>query len=106
MNYYASIAIAIITFLTFSSTSFAQEKDSTITVKVKGITCGTDCNMIKSSVEKIDGISSCTVAKQGTTSSFEIKYNTSKLTEKEIYSAIENTGSCENPSDKPYTIKQ
>lgn len=93
-------------FLALSTHSFAQEKDSIITVKVKGITCETDCNMIKSSVEKIDGITSCAVSKQGTTSSFEIKYNTSVLTEKEIYSVIENTGSCENPSDKPYTVKQ
>ena len=28
------------------------------------------------------------------------------FTEKEIVTAIENTGGCENPNDRPYKVKQ
>jgi hypothetical protein len=41
----------------------------------------------------------------GATSSFEVKYNPKKANIKDIHSAIENTGGCENPNDRPYKVK-
>jgi hypothetical protein len=41
----------------------------------------------------------------GPTSSFEVKYNPAQISLKAIHSAIENTGGCENPNDKPYKVK-
>ncbi|MCG9910702.1 MAG: hypothetical protein MH137_05305 [Flavobacteriales bacterium] len=74
-------------------------------VKVKGITCSTDLKMISANVEKVKGVSSCKAGKQGTTTTFEIKYNPTIATEKDIFSAIENTGSCEKPEERPYKVK-
>lgn len=77
-----------------------------VTIKVKGITCSMDLKMISANVEKVKGVISCKAGKQGTTTTFELKYNPALVTEKEIFAAIENTGSCENPDERPYKIKQ
>lgn len=92
----------------FSQTTSNQTTDSlkTVTVKVKGITCSMDLRMISAHVEKVNGVSSCQAGKQGTTSTFEVKYNPALVTKKDIFEAIENTGSCENPDERPYKIKQ
>jgi hypothetical protein len=42
----------------------------------------------------------------GATSSFEVKYNPTKANLKDIHGAIENTGGCENPNDRPYKVKK
>lgn len=97
------------TNIAFSQTSTTnQTTDSlkTTTVKVKGITCSMDLKMICANAEKVKGVSSCKPGKQGTTTAFEVKYNPTLVTEKEIFSTIENTGSCENPNERPYKIKQ
>lgn len=65
-----------------------------------------DLKMIAANVEKKQGVSSCKPGKQGTTTTFEIQYNPAVVTEKEIFAAIENTGSCENPDARPYKVKQ
>ena len=90
------------------TTTTNQTTDSlkTSTVKVKGITCSMDLKMISANVEKVKGVSSCKAGKQGTTTTFEVKYNPALVTENEIFSTIENTGSCENPDERPYKIKQ
>lgn len=86
----------------------SQNTDSlvTATVKVKGITCSTDLKMISASVEKLQGVTSCKAGRQGTTTSFLIKYNPAVIAPQEIFTAIENTGGCENPDERPYRIKQ
>jgi len=85
-----------------------QRSDSLkiITVKVKGLTCGNDLKTIATNIENILGVSSCKPGKMGATSSFEIIFNTFKVTEKDIHTAIENTGGCENPNDRPYKVKK
>lgn len=85
-----------------------QTNDSlkTATVKVKGINCANDLKTIANNVEKVNGVSSCKSGKQGTTTTFEVVYNPAYVTEKEIFSAIENTGGCENPNDRPYKVKK
>ncbi len=90
------------------STNTIQQTDSvkTLTVKVKGITCSMDLKMISANVEKLKGISSCKAGKEGTTATFEVKYNPALVSEKEIFATIEETGSCENPEERPYKVKQ
>lgn len=108
------LAIIVLTAATQANNALSQTTASNqatdsikiITVKVKGITCSTDLKMISANVQKLKGVSSCQTGKQGTTTTFEIKFNPALVTEKEIYTAIENTGSCENPDERPYKIKQ
>lgn len=105
----AFIALTATTNIAFSQTTNTnQTTDSlkTATVKVKGITCSMDLKMISANVEKLNGVSSCKSGKQGTTTTFEVKYNPALVTEKEVFAAIESTGSCENPNERPYKVKQ
>lgn len=112
---FSNIFVLAITFvLASTATSFAQsapeieqvsDSTKTISTRVKGITCSTDLKMISANVEKLDGVSACKASKTGPTTTFEIAYNPALVTEKEIYSAIQNTGSCENPDERPYKVK-
>jgi copper chaperone CopZ len=113
---FSKIFVLAITFvLASTATTFAQsatEKEQvsdttkTLTTKVKGITCSTDLKMISAKVEKLKGVSTCKAGKTGPTTTFEIAYNPTLVTEKEINAAIQNTGSCENPDERPYKVKQ
>ncbi len=76
------------------------------TIKVKGITCATDVKTIAGNIEKLPGVQRCKADKPGAMTSFELLYNPAKVSEKEIIAAVENTGGCENPSDRPYKVKQ
>lgn len=76
-----------------------------IVIKVKGVTCAMDLKTIASNVEKLDGVSSCKPLKEGAVSTFQVAYNPLKISEKEIYAAVENTEGCENPTDRPYKVK-
>jgi copper chaperone CopZ len=98
--------IVLILCTIFSSNLQAQSNDTTITVKVKGITCSSDLKTIKTNIEKLEGVSECNIGKPGATSKFKIQFNPQLLTEKAIYKAIEGTGGCENPEDRPYKVKQ
>lgn len=105
----AVIALIATTNFAFSQTTSATQQTETvktIDVKVKGITCSMDLKMIAANVEKLEGVSSCKTAKKGTTTTFKINMNAALVTEKEIHAAIENTGSCENPNERPYKVKQ
>lgn len=95
-----------IAFSQTTNTNQTTDSLKTATVKVKGITCSMDLKMISANVEKLNGVSSCKSGKQGTTTTFEVKYSPALVTEKEIFAAIESTGSCENPNERPYKIKQ
>lgn len=85
-----------------------QTADSltTVSMKVRGITCATDVKMIAASVERLPGVSSCRPGKQGASSTFIITYNPYRVSENELAAAIENTGSCENPEERPYKVKR
>jgi copper chaperone CopZ len=77
----------------------------TITVKVKGVTCAGDLKTIATNVEKLSGVTQCKTGKMGATSSFDVSYNPLKVNIKDINAAIESTGGCENPNDRPYKVK-
>lgn len=114
MKFIKSFALALIVMSATSNLAFSQSTDTVqvtdstkvATVKVKGITCSMDLKMISANVEKLMGVSSCKTGKRGTTTTFEVKYNPALVTEKEIFAAIENTGSCEDPDERPYKVKR
>lgn len=114
MKFVKLFVLALIVLTATVNSAFSQTTTSnqtteslkTATVKVKGVTCSMDLKMISTNVEKVKGVSNCKVGKQGTTTTFEVKYNPALVTEKEIFTAVENTGSCENPDERPYKVKQ
>lgn len=85
-----------------------QTSDTTLTVdlKVKGITCSTDLKMISDNVLKLDGVISCVPGKSGPTTSFKITFNPMLVELTEIDQAIEGTGGCERPEERPYKVKK
>jgi copper chaperone CopZ len=78
---------------------------ATTTIKVKGITCAMDLKSIAANVEKVTGVNVCKPGKQGPTTTFEIRYDPARASEKAIHTAIENTAGCQNPNDRPYKVK-
>jgi copper chaperone CopZ len=89
-----------------SAETFKTDSLKSTTVKVKGITCSTDVKTIAGNIEKLPGVQRCKADKPGAVTSFELSYNPARVSEKEIIAAIENTGGCENPNDRPYKVKQ
>ncbi|MCA6445900.1 MAG: heavy-metal-associated domain-containing protein, partial [Chitinophagaceae bacterium] len=84
----------------------SNPNDTTVTVKVSGITCSGDLKMIADNIEKMKGVSSCKqVGKMSTSTSFEIKYDTEKISYAEVVKAIEGTASCDHPDQRPYKVK-
>tara|TARA_A100000171_G_scaffold20501_1_gene18894 strand:- start:9441 stop:9788 length:348 start_codon:yes stop_codon:yes gene_type:complete len=114
MKFSNIFVLAIALMIGSTTVTFAQstekkvqitETTKTLTTKVKGITCSTDLKMISANVEKLEGVTTCKAGKTGPTTTFEIAYNPSVITEKDIKTAIEKTGSCENPDERPYKVK-
>ena len=114
MKFIKSLVWTVIVLTATANIAFSQATASdqtadgltTASVKVRGITCSTDVKMISANVEKVKGVSSCRAGKQGPTTTFVIRYNPAIATEKDVFAAIEDTGGCENPDDRPYKIKQ
>ena len=108
------IILVLIVMTATTNLAFSQSSDTVqltdsakvVSIKVKGITCGMDLKMISANVEKLEGVSTCQTVKQGTTTTFEVKYIPTLVAKKEIYATIEGTGSCENPDERPYKVKQ
>lgn len=91
--------------VTNQETVVALKTTETLTTKVKGVTCSSDLKTIAASVEKLEGVTACITGKAGPTSTFEITYDPAVIKVAAIHAAIENTGGCKNPADRPYTIK-
>ena len=103
------IIIALLVFTAIGNKSFAFNNkpltDSTITIKVKGVTCSNDLKTLSDNVKELKGVSDCKPGKMGPTSVFKITYNPALITTKDIYKAIENTGGCSDPNERPYKVK-
>ncbi|OFY97555.1 MAG: hypothetical protein A3K10_07515 [Bacteroidetes bacterium RIFCSPLOWO2_12_FULL_31_6] len=106
MKLMISITIALLFCVSIASTAKAQTTDTTITVKVTGIGCSSDVKSIGDRIKKLEGVIECNVGKQGTTTSYIIKYNPKVINVEELNSTIENTAGCENPNDRPYKVKK
>ncbi len=106
---FKKLIIAVLVFTAIGNKSFAIDKkplsDSTITIKVKGVTCSNDLKTLADNVKELKGVSDCKPGKMGPTSVFKITYNPALVSTKEIYKAIENTGGCSDPNDRPYKVK-
>ena len=100
-------ASANIAFSQVTATKAVQKtaETKTITVKVKNVTCPVDLKMICDNVEKLEGVSACKVAKKGATTKLDVTM-TSTVKKEDIYAAIENTGTCEDPNDRRYKVKK
>lgn len=104
----------IIVLSTLASTAFTQtaepinsmETEVDVSVKVKGITCAADVEMLSGNIRKLNGIISCVPKKKGPVTTFQIQYQSSLVNIEEIHSAIENTEGCKDPKDRPYKVKQ
>ena len=100
---------AVLIFTAIAHNSFAQSDkptaDTTITIKVKGVTCKNDLVTLSDNVKELKGVSNCKPGKAGPVSVFMISYNPALVSTTEIYTAIENTGGCSDPTEKPYKVK-
>ncbi len=106
---FKKLIIAVFIFTTPGNKSFATNaiplSDSTITINVKGVTCSADLKTLAGNVKELKGVRDCTPGKMGPTSVFKIIFNPALVSTKEIYTAIENTGGCSDPNDRPYKVK-
>ncbi|WP_316843033.1 hypothetical protein [Pedobacter gandavensis] len=106
---FKSLIIAVLFCAAISNKSLAQNiksvTDTTITIKVKGITCGNDLKTLSENVKVLKGVTDCKPGKAGPVSAFKITFNPTVVDTKTIYQAIENTGGCSDPNEKPYKVK-
>ena len=97
-------------FIASGSSATAQEtaaKDTTITVKVAGVTCGGDLPVICKYVEKETGILEIkSVGKVAAVSTFEVKYDPAKISFEQVVAKIEDSPSCDAPKKKPFRVKK
>ena len=114
MKIFKSLIILITLVFAAQTDAFTQTKVSTdqtattmktSSIKVKGVGCSADIKSISSNVEALIGVSSCKVGKKGAVSTFVVTFDTALVSEKDIYTAIESTGGCKNPNDRPYKVK-
>lgn len=111
MNFLKLSASVLIFLLLTSAASFAQSeapftlRADSVDLKVKGITCSMDLRQISDKVEAVAGVSRCEVLKEGAVSLFRVTYDSDVASEDAIYRAVENTGGCENPEERPYKVK-
>jgi len=103
------LVIAVLIFTAIGNKSFALNTkpltDSIITIKVKGVTCSNDLKTLADNVKELRGVRDCKPGKMGPTSVFKITYDPALVSTKEIYKAIENTGGCSDPNERPYKVK-
>ncbi len=93
----------------FTNNVFAKNQqpytDTTLTIKVKGVTCSGDLKTLSENVKALKGVSNCVAGKAGATSSFKVTYNPLLISLSEIHKAFENTEGCSDPKDRPYKVK-
>jgi copper chaperone CopZ len=102
------IIIAIFLFATPALKSFAQTatKDTTITLKVKGLTCSNDLKTIATNVKEIKGVTACKPGKLGPTSTYKVTFNPAVVNRNDLVAVIENTPGCGDSDEKPYKVKK
>lgn len=91
-----------------TSTTNNQEQTSSkvVVLKVSGINCGHDLQVLKDKVSALKGVKSCEVeGKRGIKTKYKIDFDPSVISEKEIRNAFESTPGCEDPNALPYKVK-
>ncbi|MDZ4794346.1 MAG: hypothetical protein SGI83_08735 [Bacteroidota bacterium] len=108
---FKKLILAALVFTALSNHSFGQNETrvsdtaTTITIKVKGVTCKNDLVTLSDNVKELKGVADCKSGKMGPVSEFQITFNPVLVGTKEIYKAIENTAGCSDPKDRPYKVK-
>jgi copper chaperone CopZ len=97
--------LAVLFCFVSDSAAQAQTADTTITVKVKGVGCATDIQMIQANVNKLKGVNTCETVKTGAITSFEVVFDPNMVQKEGIVQAIEDTPGCEDPDTRPYKVK-
>ena len=113
MKYFKSLLVIAVLAFAANNTISAQTvstTDQTTTIKtssikVKGVGCSADVKSISTNVQALKGVRNCEIGKKGAVSTFVVTFDTAVVSEKEIYTAIESTGGCKNPNDRPYKVK-
>ncbi len=91
---------------TVAAEETAQQTELTKTVlKVKGATCKNDLGMIVANVQKTEGVQTCEVLKHGAVTTLEVAYDAKATDAEKIMSAVQNTGTCEDPNERRYSVK-
>jgi len=100
------LSILLLMFESSAKTQTINPKDTTITIKVKGITCPNDCSDISIHVKSEQGIKECkSIGKPSAVSKFEVTFNPILVSYNDIIEIVENTPGCVNPNDRPYKVK-
>ena len=100
------IALAISIFF-ISINSFAQSDTTELIIKVKGITCANDLNIIHGKVKELDGIyASDNQGEVGPATDIKVVFNPSVIDPESIYQRIEDSPSCDHPDQRPYKVKR
>lgn len=106
---FKKIITALLMITAGSNASVAQTPsavtETSITVKVKGVTCKNDLVTLSDNVKELKGVKDCRPGKAGPVSVFKITFNPELVGTNEIYRAIENTGGCSDPNERPYKVK-
>lgn len=106
---FKKIFVAVFIITAICNNSFAKNiqpfTDSTVTIKVKGVTCSNDLKTLSTNVKELKGVSECKPGKAGAVSVFKVKFNPALVNLKDIHKAFENTGGCGDPTERPYKIK-
>src|SRR5688572_16919619 len=98
-----TFTLALVTAIIFSSLSSSAQTSKqeikvenkadvfqTIKIKVSGVGCANDCKDIQKSVTGLNGVASCElIGKPAANSQFEVKFNSSIVSEKEIRTAVQ-----------------
>jgi copper chaperone CopZ len=115
-NQFAKAILAISLLVFFQENSFASAKntpskvntihfantaDSTIVLSVSEMGCKTDSKMVQTALYRRVGIKKV-ILSEGTVT---VTFNPQKISVKEIFSIIENTGTCEDPNAKVHKVK-
>lgn len=106
-QFIATVVVALVfTGTSAAQTTSANAADTTVTVKVAGITCGSDLPLINNRVKKEEGVVECkAVGKASASTTFEVTYDPAVISHKEVVAAIEDAPSCDFPDQKPYKVK-
>jgi len=79
----------------------------TIKLKVGGIDCSGDIEDTQKVVSKMNGVTACKqLGKTSATSVFEVSFDPSVVSEKDIRKVVEDTPGGDNPNKKPYKVKK
>lgn len=103
--------LLIVIALGFSLQGIAQEAsstaDTTITLKVAGITCPGNLVEINKHVGEMEGVVNCeAITNPAAVTKFQVTYDPTAIRMEEVIAGVETTESCDVPGAYPFKVKQ